>query len=73
MEHILIEDNGKNYLIKIEIKEENLSFVVNVVEKNCGTYEIQKNLEDWKKIHITYFWLFSKFAKNKRFFHKCHK
>ena len=54
MEQILIEENGKNYLLKFEIKDENLSLVVNIVEKNCGAYEIRKNLDDWKKIHIIF-------------------
>jgi hypothetical protein len=67
MEQILIEENGKNYLLKFEIKDENLSLVVNIVEKNCGAYEIRKNLDDWKKIHII-FGCFQNLEKIKDFF-----
>ena len=51
---ILLEENDKNYLFGFEIKEEYLTLTVNVIERNCGFYQIQKNLEDWKKIHIVF-------------------
>ena len=51
---ILLEENDKNYLFGFEIKEEYLTLTVNVIERNCGVYQIQKNLEDWKKIHIVF-------------------
>ena len=54
---ILLEENDKNYLFGFEIKEEYLTLTVNVIERNCGFYQIQKNLEDWKKIHIVFNYL----------------
>ena len=54
---ILLEENKKNDIFEFEIKEENLRLTVNITVINCRVYQIQKNLEDWKKIHIFFNYL----------------
>ena len=46
---ILLEENDKNYLFGFEIKEEYLTLNVNVIERNCGFYQIKNKLENSNK------------------------
>ena len=65
--NVIIEEKGKNYFWSFEIKDDILTITVNVIEKNLGTFQIQKNLEEWKKIHYI-FGGFKDLEKIKEFF-----
>lgn len=49
---ILLEENDKNYLFGFEIKEEYLTLTLNELERNCGVYQIQKNLKIGKQFKL---------------------
>ena len=52
---LLIEENGQNFLWSFELKDDSLTITANIFDaKKIQTYQIQKNLTDWKKIHYIF-------------------
>ena len=51
---IIIKEQDNNISWFSEIKENYLIISLNYINKNIEMYQIQKNLEDWKKIHYAF-------------------
>ena len=51
---IIIKEQDNNISWFSEIKENFLIITLNFINKNIEMYQIQKNLEDWKKIHYIF-------------------
>ena len=51
---IFIEVNDKNYSIYSEIKNDYFIIIITALNKVIEVYQLEKNLEDWKKIHYIF-------------------
>jgi len=49
---IFIEANDKNYSIYSEIKNDYFIIIITALNKIIEVYQLEKNLEDWKKYII---------------------
>ena len=64
---IFVEVNNQNFSIDIEIKDNFFIISITVLNKVIETFQIGKNLEDWKKAHYI-FNCFQKLEQIREFF-----